>query len=606
MHSNATHRLGLLVGGKYRLDEILVSGEGAVLYRAANEETGTVVNVRMRRLLRPGADVAFNKFAKRATTVRHANLLRTFDYGVMGDRFAYVVEEDSSAELLAHYLRQRGPMDAMEVADRTIEICKGLQAVSREGLLHLAVSPYTIWIGERTCLSALGVTGGDAIFPTAPAFAAPEQFSDMPAQPSSDVYSLGHVMWAMLEGQPAIPTSVIELCREIHLSVHPWELPDDLPSPPSFSELVEKALSKDPERRYRSAALLCDALERWRAANSDSLKSMPSIEVERRPKRTALPTPGELFDNRYAIDRVVGSGGFAKVYRAKDRVTGQEVALKVHARYGDDSETSDWEERFMREGRVVYSALENPHTVRVYDYGASKDGLLYIAFEYIDGVTLEQLTEREGALDPGRVVHIIRQILHSISEAHAKGILHRDLKPGNVMVRSTHTDPDFVKVLDFGVAKVNTPIQGRVERDLTMAGEAVGTPRYMSPEQLRGEELRNESDIYSIGLIAYELLTGTPAIGGQNRYTIVHEQLQSQSPLLPNELELPTSLRLIINMMMRKERDRRPSSARSLMMELEPFEPPSTQDTQSMPAVTLGPNSDRTIDIVRPTLDDDS
>lgn len=599
MHKTATHRLGLLVGGKYRLDEILVSGEGAVLYRAANEETGTVVNVRMRRLIRPGADRAFNTFAKRATTVRHEHLLRTFDYGVMEDRFGYIVEEDPGAQLLSQYLRENGPMPATDVAERIIEVCRGLQAVSQEGLLHLAISPHTIWMGGKTLLSALGVTGGDAVFPTAPAFASPEQFDEKPAIPASDVYSLGHVMWAMLEGQPAIPTSVIELCREIHLSVHPWELPDDLPSPPSFSKIVEKALSKDPERRYRSTALLCDALEQWLAANSDTVKSMPALEVEQRPRRTALPTPGELFDNRYAIERVVGSGGFAKVYKAKDRVTGQEVALKVHARYGDDKERSDWEERFIREGRVVYSELENPHTVRVYDYGASKDGLLYIAFEYIDGLTLDELANREGPIEPGRVVHILRQILHSISEAHSKGILHRDLKPGNVMVRRTMQESELVKVLDFGVAKVTSPIHGRVERDLTMAGEAVGTPRYMSPEQLRGDDLGPESDIYSIGLIAYELLTGAPAVAGKNRYTIVHEQLQTQSALLPNDLAIPAPLRVIINMMMRKERERRPSSARSLRMELERFEPPSTHDTHTMPSVNTGTTSEHTIDIVR-------
>ncbi len=605
MHATATHRLGLLVAGKYRLDEILASGEGAVLYRAANEETGTVVNVRMRRLIRPGAAESFTKFAKRATTVRHQSLLRTFDYGVIEDRLAYIVEEDRGGKLLSHYLRDNGPMDAMEVAERVADICRGLQAVGKEGLLHLAISPYTIWIGDRTYLAGLGITGGDAVFPTAPAFSSPEQFSEHPASPASDVYSLGHVMWSMLEGQPAIPTSVIELCREIHLSVHPWELPDDLPSPPNFSKIVEKALRKGPGNRYGSATLLCDALEKWLAENSDTLKNVPSLTVEKVPKRTTLPTPGELFDGRYAIERVVGSGGFAKVYKAKDRVTGQEVALKVHARYGNEKQTNEWEERFIREGRVVYSALENPHTVRVYDYGASKDGLLYIAFEYIDGVTLDELKDREGAIDHQRVVHIVRQILESISEAHSKGILHRDLKPGNVMIRRMNGDPDWVKVLDFGVAKVTSPIQGKVERDLTMAGEAVGTPRYMSPEQLRGEDLGFESDIYSIGLIAYELLTGTTAVGGTNRYTIVHQQLQPQSSLLPNDLEIPAPLRVIINMMMRKDRSRRPASARSLRMELERFEPPSTGDTQTMPAVDGGTTTDHTIDMVRPIIDED-
>jgi serine/threonine protein kinase len=531
--------------------------------------------------------------------------LRTFDYGVIEDRLAYVVEEDCGGELLSQYLQHHGPMDAMEVANRGIDLCKGLHAVGREGLLHLAISPYTIWIDDKTCLSGLGITGGDAVFPTAPAFGAPEQFSDQPAAPASDVYSLGHVMWAMLEGQPAIPTSVMQLCREIHLSPHNWELPDDLNAPKSFSRIVEKALDKNASERYGSPTLLGDALEKWLAANSDTVKRIPALQVDERPRRTALPTPGELFDNRYAIERVVGAGGFAKVYRATDRVTGQEVALKVHARYGDERQTKDWEERFIREGRLVFSKLENPHTVRVYDFGSSKDGLLYIAFEYIDGLTLDELIQREGPLEPGRVVHIIRQILHSISEAHSKSILHRDLKPSNVMVRNLAGDPDAVKVLDFGVAKVNSELQGRRERDLTMAGEAVGTPRFMSPEQLRGDPLGPESDIYSIGLIAYELLTGHHAIDGANRYTIVHAQLQSQSTLLPNDLEIPAPLRVIINMMMRKDRERRPASANSLRSELERFEPPSSKDTQSMPAVDPQTTNERTIDVVRPTLDDD-
>ena len=183
--------------------------------------------------------------------------------------------------------------------------------------------------------------------------------------------------------------------------------------------------------------------------------------------------------------------------------------------------------RFNQEAKLV-SRLQDPHTITMYDYGRTASGMLYMVFEFVDGESVSELVSREGALHYSRVLSIVEQTLGSLEEAHAFGVMHRDIKPGNIMVFEHVGRPDQVKLLDFGIAKV-AKATGSQSKDLTADGTLVGTPRYMSPEQIRGEEITPRSDIYSLGLVAYEMLVGSKAIAATSSVTIIGLQLEPQN-----------------------------------------------------------------------------
>ncbi|MFO0666064.1 MAG: serine/threonine-protein kinase [Polyangiaceae bacterium] len=223
------------------------------------------------------------------------------------------------------------------------------------------------------------------------------------------------------------------------------------------------------------------------------------------PTPAGLPQIGSVVAGRYRIVRLIGEGGMGCVYAAEQALgtTARKVALKtLHLEL---SQNEAIRARFEREVATV-AKLEHPNTIQVYDFGSTDSGMLYIVMELAVGRSLADVLETEGAVDPQRAVKILTQIAGSLEEAHSHGIIHRDLKPENVMLIDRAGQKDFVKVLDFGIAKNrDEEAQGR---KLTQAGTVLGTPPYMSPEQFSGQALGPQSDIYSLGVMAFELLTG--------------------------------------------------------------------------------------------------
>lgn len=212
--------------------------------------------------------------------------------------------------------------------------------------------------------------------------------------------------------------------------------------------------------------------------------------------------PGTVIAERYQLVELLGRGGHGAVYRALQRPLGREVALKmmlVDALAGEGAL-----ERFAREAKVVQS-LEHPHTVRLYDFGTTDQGMPFSVFELLRGPTLEQEIEK-GPFAAHRVGHVASQILKSLMEAHGKGIVHRDIKPSNVLLLEYSGEKDFVKVLDFGVAR---PIAAAAPREqITHAGQIIGTPAYMAPEQVHEGAIGPATDLYALGLVMTEALTG--------------------------------------------------------------------------------------------------
>ncbi len=206
---------------------------------------------------------------------------------------------------------------------------------------------------------------------------------------------------------------------------------------------------------------------------------------------------------RYRLQAPLGAGGMNEVWLARDDTLNRDVAIKVlrGAPQGDDDR---WM-RFEREAQVA-SSLTSPHTVKIFDYGASDDGIAYIAMEFLRGLDLADLVLGYGPLDVRRAVHMIRQATSSLAEAHERGLVHRDVKPANLFALSTGDPPDFVKVLDFGLVRELTRPLGTD----TLEGVTLGTPAYMSPEQFLGADVTAASDVYGLGTTLYFLLTGGP------------------------------------------------------------------------------------------------
>src|SRR5262249_42718946 len=221
----------------------------------------------------------------------------------------------------------------------------------------------------------------------------------------------------------------------------------------------------------------------------------------------AAPDPliGTVLNGKYKITRLLGEGGMGAVYLGEQQLgtKTRNVAIKtLHPHLSKDPKILA---RFEREVGTV-AELEHPNTIQVFDYGKTEgDGILYIVMEYVQGKNLADLLEKEGAMDPARVDKIMNQICGSLEEAHGRGIIHRDLKPDNVVLTERAGQKDWVKVLDFGIAKRSSE-EDRNEQKLTQQGMVLGTPPYMSPEQFTGKPIDARSDIYSLAIMAYEML----------------------------------------------------------------------------------------------------
>src|SRR5438477_4966494 len=259
---------------------------------------------------------------------------------------------------------------------------------------------------------------------------------------------------------------------------------------------------------------------------------MPATSASPNPQLPAEADPliGRTINDRYRVIEAIGHGGMGRVYKALQSPLDRLVALKVLGA-GHDRDPNFYK-RFFLEASVT-ARLTHPNTITLYDYGRTEDGIFFIAMEYLDGRTLSQAMQQEGPLAQERAIHVAQQICRSLREAHALGIVHRDLKPANVMLLRQHDDHDFVKVLDFGLVKF---FHGeKNETDITNAGTFMGSPHYIAPEQARNQGPDQRCDIYSLGVLLYQMLTGKVPFTAPNPVDIILKHLHD-APVAPRVL----------------------------------------------------------------------
>ncbi len=293
---------------------------------------------------------------------------------------------------------------------------------------------------------------------------------------------------------------------------------------------------------------------------------------------------GELIGGRYQVRRPLGRGGMGQVYLAEDRDTGREVALKVLNRRHQTSR--EVEERFVREARAA-SRIRHRNVVELYDFGRVPDGRPYFTMEYLPGRDLRAVIDEEGPLEFDRARRLLLQICAALQAAHERGIIHRDVKPANCRVVVEPDGSERLEVLDFGIAKA--PKQLADEHSLTRTGAIMGTVGYMAPEQAKGRVLDPRADLYSVGVIAFEMLTGRLPFRGESPMVLLSRQATQPPPRLEDVrpgLVVPEGFEDLLQRVLDRDRSGRPETAAHLAVSLRGLGPMTRSEVEA--AATTG------------------
>ena len=284
------------------------------------------------------------------------------------------------------------------------------------------------------------------------------------------------------------------------------------------------------------------------------------------------PLLGVTLAGRFTVLSRIGSGSMGSVYRARQAAVGRDVALKIVRR--DRAYDPETKARFEREARAV-SMLTSPHTVTAFDFGEAEDGSWFLALEMLEGETLGERLRRERRLHWVEALRFAREALKSLAEAHAQGIIHRDLKPDNLFLARTH-DPagehEVCKILDFGIAKWVRDEEAPVDQLETLAGTVFGTPRYMSPEQAQGIQLDPRSDLYSLGVLLFQMLAGRAPFIDDDAVVVMAKHIKNAPPSFEEAapgVDIPFAVELAVRHALEKLPEKRPSNAEHMLSELE-------------------------------------
>ncbi len=495
---------------------------GAEVYLARRLSSGQAVVLRVLREELSASEMlvaCFLDAVSAARTVVHPYLAQVLDSGITPQGRPWVATEYFEGEDLAQHLRTNPGLSPAELIRLAVPLCEALEAAHAVGVLHGGLKPSSIFIArglgnEASRLLDLGlsrfegdlsVEGDRAAQVALLMYAAPETIAGGKPDVRSDLYSLGVVLYEAVTGAPPFVASGPDGLRKLQLEKAPRRLTGrNAP----LAAVVERCLAKNPIDRYSTARQLADALLACRLPTTLD----PAVSGSGQDAAAADEAREQLGDvlGSYQLVRLIGEGSMGRVYLAQHTKLGRQVALKVLRT--NQTRHRALVQRFFQEARTV-NQINHEHIVEVFDFveELTPDGinLVYCVMELLAGTSLSALLSIER-LAVNRTVAMARQICSALGAAHQVGVIHRDIKPDNIFLTTRAGQADYVKVLDFGVAKVTVQPGLKITVSDTASGALVGTPTYMSPEQAAGLKVDPRADIYALGTLMYEMLTGHP------------------------------------------------------------------------------------------------
>ena len=548
----------------YKIVEPLGSGGMGLVYKARDTRLDRLVALKVLSPQRasPSDRRRFIREAKAASALDHPNVCTLYDFGETEDGRLFLAMALCEGETLRDRI-DRGPLPPAEAADIAAQVAAALAAAHERGIVHRDVKPSNVMVSpagrvklvdfgiaqstDQSRLTRVGTVVGTA------SYMAPEQFRGQPADHRADIWSLGVVLFEMLTGET--PFEGQDHNELIHALLHRPPRPIHAfvsGVPPALVRIVARALAKDPAERYAHIGemrwALETALDETAGDGGDTVVAVPrgAGRPDHRPdheKRTARWPASTLTGttiSRYEVLESIGGGGMGVVYKALDTRLGRTVALKFLP--PELTRDPDAKERFLQEARAA-SALDHPNVCTIHEIGETEEDQLYLAMACYDGETLRRRIEREP-LSLDEATDIAKQVAQGLAKAHRQGIIHRDVKPANVML----TGDGVVKILDFGLAK----LAGTAA--LTRTGLSLGTPAYMSPEQARGDEVDARTDVWSLGVLLYEMIAGRRPFPGDNDQAVLYALLnEPPKPLPALRVDVPPELERIVSRMLAKD-----------------------------------------------------
>jgi serine/threonine protein kinase/Tol biopolymer transport system component len=555
---------------RYRVLERLGGGGAGVVYKAEDVKLERLVALKFLSTYRSASEADTRRFlreARASSAVDHPNICTVYEVDETEDGRLFIAMAFCEGETLKRKV-ERGPLPLPEAVRIAAQIASGLAAAHAKGIVHRDVKPANVIVSpdgrvkivdfgiaklaDQSRLTRDGTAVGTA------GYMAPEQIRGEEIDPRTDIWALGVVLYEMVTGRTPFPgDNDHERIRGI-LNREPEPMASARSGvPPELARISARALAKKAADRYPNMEAMREDL----LALAGHLGTFVPVETLDPTLREIPSHPSAassvLGDTDHLVGRTLahyrileytGGGGMGVVYKAEDLRLARTVALKfLPPELTRDPEAKS---RFLQEARSA-SVLDHPNICTIHEVGETDDGRLYLAMPYYDGETLRRRIER-APIPIDEAIDLAEQIARGLAKAHRGGIVHRDIKPANIMV----TTDGVVKILDFGLAK----LVGAAA--ITRTGSSVGTPAYMSPEQARGEDVDHRTDLWSFGIVLYEMVAGRRPFRGEHDQAVLYGILnEPPKPLTEVRSETPPELeRIVEGLLTKSPADRYPTA----------------------------------------------